>query len=595
MEHFREVTDEGYHIRLDLRKQVLGISIPEERKSSASDIPIFATLPIQPSAEFVSAGALAMKAKQFDDGLYAAVECAAQNGAGLYPGKAFLLTTLAQGLAETASAGGTEALAFILGACKLGGLHSAVPLSIEAAVEEKVSAFLLDELRSKPLGFYTWTPELEVIFRQDRFLQSPLGDRFLESPLGDRIVEKTLADIVRANSRLHDAYVVYLDLVSRLTNPPAKSDLRLFLAGADKDGSQHLPHEVFFFPPSRAHETDLVEKLYSDRPIPDSFSLMEELIAGIRSGDLHLSPSKQSGWYDYQIWSIEPLVIPEKMPEAKRLQLLERYTDHLLELFKGVYAMARETHAKQLDFGPAAMCAPSEPENEKIICIAPELSAEPLATAYLRRALSYRFIHKVIVETFGNDALRQLYRLRPTGCSKLNLDEELIEMEALFYGAHAVVSGQLGLPPDTHLEVGSGDGLEADAVRFMEWARSLERDEDLGQDARMMVPVFYDMLRGKTKVWMMLGWRIKALSIYFVTPPQVVAIEPLGTASSAAGPFRGIFSRQSQPKVVFTESEREIACPVFAEAYVEKVLNRDEFRRHCNTFKTQAAILANLA
>ena len=38
---------------------------------------------------------LAQKAKQFDDGLYAAVELAAQQGAGRCQGKANLLKTLA--------------------------------------------------------------------------------------------------------------------------------------------------------------------------------------------------------------------------------------------------------------------------------------------------------------------------------------------------------------------------------------------------------------------------------------------------------------------------------------------------------------------
>ena len=40
-----------------------------------------------------------------------------------------------------------------------------------------------------------------------------------------------------------------------------------------------------FFPASRAHETDLVKKLYGDRPIPEGFNLVEEMVRRIRSGE----------------------------------------------------------------------------------------------------------------------------------------------------------------------------------------------------------------------------------------------------------------------------------------------------------------------
>jgi len=31
-----------------------------------------------------------------------------------------------------------------------------------------------------------------------------------------------------------------------------------------------------------------------------------------------------------------------------------------------------------------------------------------------------------------------------------------------------------------------------------------------------------------------------------------------------------------------------------AEVYVNEILDRDQFRRHCDTYKTKSAILANL-
>jgi hypothetical protein len=163
--HIREFTGQGYRIRLDLSEQVVGIDTPEEENGFAEfarrlgpDVEgssLLPTLPRHCASGFVSAAALALKAKQFDDGLYAATELAAQNGAGRYPGKAFVLTTLVRNLAGTATAKDAGVLAVLCGACQLGGLKVAVPPFAAAEVREAVAAFVGDELRSKPISFYT--------------------------------------------------------------------------------------------------------------------------------------------------------------------------------------------------------------------------------------------------------------------------------------------------------------------------------------------------------------------------------------------------------------------------------------------------------
>ena len=76
---------------------------------------------------FVSASVLAQKAKQFDDGLYAAVELAAQNGAGRYPGKSDLLVRLARAMAASHAEGAGNAETILLAACRLGGVPAIIP------------------------------------------------------------------------------------------------------------------------------------------------------------------------------------------------------------------------------------------------------------------------------------------------------------------------------------------------------------------------------------------------------------------------------------------------------------------------------------
>ena len=125
--------------------------------------------------------------KQFDDGLYAAVDLAAQRGAGRYPGKTDLLTRLARALAPGAAARSGNADTVILAACRLGGVPAAVPKGMEGAVESALGTFRGDALRSKPIAFYTWSAPLAAIFQQDRMLQTELkGVEGIAAVLGPR-------------------------------------------------------------------------------------------------------------------------------------------------------------------------------------------------------------------------------------------------------------------------------------------------------------------------------------------------------------------------------------------------------------------------
>ena len=119
---------------------------------------------------------------------------------------------------------------------------------------------------------------------------------------------------------------------------------------------------------------------------------------------------------------------------------------------------------------------------------------------------------------------------------------------------------------------------------FLRWVASLRSDPDLARDSRMMVPVFFDLQRKQTKVWVMLGWTSTGASYGYAQQPTATVTDPEG--KPAAG--------DDAPELIFHGTWRELATPVFAEVYVTQLLNRDEFRRHCDTYQTQAAILSNL-
>jgi hypothetical protein len=300
---------------------------------------------------------------------------------------------------------------------------------------------------------------------------------------------------------------------------------------------------------------------------------MGELIRQIRSGEIELIPTEESGWYDYQTWSLEPLVVPDRMPERARLELGKRYRRHLEDLFRGALALTRETHARQAGGGRGGYGGP----RQRPIWVNPALTVEPLPSLFSRRANCYRFVRSVLEETFGADAVNTLHRLTPETTSMPGLAEELVWMETLFAGAAATAGRELGLwPPD--------DG-DTTTRCFSTWRGNLGTDRDVSRDARMMVPIFYDVQREKTKVWVFLGWRTTIVDVEYRVPPTVRTVEPLQAAGQ---------SSSDPPPVVFSGDRHELAVPVMAETYVSRLLNRDEFRRHCDRFGTRDAILSNL-
>jgi hypothetical protein len=578
----REFEAEGFHVRVDVAPQVIAIDVPEDvayaqrAGTKRVDVPLVPTIPVAGGERMVSGALLAQKAKQFDDGLYAAVDLAAQRGAGRYPGKTDLLSGLARALAPGAAARSGNTDTVILAACRLGGVPATVPKGMEKAVEAALASFRGDALRSKPIAFYTWSAPLAAIFQQDRMLQTEL-----KGAAGIEAVARALHGDPAARA----AYEAYLALVARLTNPLTGPDLRGPLGTLDAGGSDFPEKRVSFFPASRAHETDLVMKLYGNRPISEGFNLMDDLIRRVRTGAIDLTPTAVSGWYDYQTWSLEPLAAPERASEAARLTLSASYRRQLEELFRGIMALSRETHIKQIEItAPAA--APAGPGREPVtIFIRPALSAEPLATCYARRGAAYRFVRSVLEETFGAEALNSLRRQTPAGPVTAALAAELDTMEALFAGASAAVSHDLGMEALIATPTGGAGRARdsaADRDTFLRWATSASADPDLGRDVRMMVPVFFDRARGKTKVWVFLGWSERRVTFSFARPPAVEVTRD------------GRAATRDEAVVAFADSGATFAYPVTAEVYVNQILNRDEFRAHCNRYKTPSAILANL-
>ncbi|KAH3758135.1 hypothetical protein Pelo_10076 [Pelomyxa schiedti] len=396
----------------DLTKQVLSLEIPVDKSyGEEGEAPLMS----KPGTfgAFTTAGVIANKAKQFDDGLYAAVELLAQNGTSSTPGKRWFLSRLHEALVAKG-----QGSPVVVAAADLGGNAVVSDSALLAQAQSIKSEFLGNALRSKPIAFYTWNPTLTGIFQQDRMMQTEL------EPPDAMPIKNTIA----GDPMLAQFYKAYLTLISKLTNPLAKPSLL--------DNNQ-LTYCIF--PPSIAPETELAKKMFSGSPIPPGFQLMNELISRVQGRRLSLAPSPNSGWYDYCLWAIECLLRPEEQPEAAKLNMSREYKQELVSLFKALMALTRETHIKQLEIPLLGCCMPRN------VVVSPKLTVEPLVTFYSRRSESYKIVKQILLERFTEADLQSARRLRANGESQMSLLQEIDFMINLFAGLSQVAANEIGL------------------------------------------------------------------------------------------------------------------------------------------------------
>ena len=454
-----------------------------------------------PSMEVVN-GAL----KPFNDGLYAAIELAAEDGSDASPvDKGALLRELLASLVdryETGPASDHEpvgrAATQLAAAVELGGETPEAPTAIAAEATALAERFRANGTDSRPIGLYTWLPELERIFQRDRFLQ---GNRASGSDIGAFAATALVLD---AAPDLADHYRRTLDLYSGLTNPffdqspfdllPYVSDGSL-AAMSSIESAFLTDHPSFapdspcgtklaYLPASESPETTLFNRLACDGLLDSDSNLIDILIEAIRAGQVDLTPSETSGWYDRQLYALETLLLPERAAENDHLLLTRSYKEKLVETFKSLITQTRETHVKQLARTMAASAPPPE------IDIYPLLPVEPFPTYYLRTARAYAFLSLMLEGVMGEEFLTTARRVLETGeRSSQTLREELDERTKLLYGLHVVAARSIGMHDEiTDEELPDSSPEEAEAVARA-WLEGWRADSDLLRDPRVIVPL----------------------------------------------------------------------------------------------------------
>ena len=563
-----------------------------------------------PSMEVVN-GAL----KPFNDGLYAAIELGVQAGVTVdtvevCPGKrAFLEDLLAGLLALEATATPTQAThlrnaATDLGtALILGGAEPSLPAELFTRARSQVEAFEAEALISRPIGFYTWRAELGEVFRQDRFLQNyqvqhPVpGDPYSDAELGKAAA---VALALQADGELLDRYEGYLALYAGLTNPFANLPVTSLLphlsglATLDNPGAlrapllaDHPPPDLPYgcqphlavFPSSRSRETTHFDNAYCASGVPSGVNLMDELISAIREGLIELEPDPDSGWYDYQTYALETLLLPERGGESQHLLLTAAYKKKLMDTFRSIMTQNRETHVKQLEMGGEAMSMPPTVSD-----LYPVFPVEPFPTFYLRTARAYRFLATYLGAVLGPDFLGAVHRETEDGTPGAQaLADELRSKAALLYGLHYVTADAVGMAPEL-LGEESAEFAEADCrAAAATWLAGWKTDADVVRDPRVIVPVQLDPATNDMIYWTVPGVRAIKARAEFVEGHGPRDVQP------APGSYCEVGEIVPMEYYLVIESFAEVRIP-----YTTPPPTRDEFRAICDAHDTLEEIVAAL-
>lgn len=541
--------------------------------SAGSVAAAYSQYKVLPSVNLVDA-----KAKQFGDGLYAALDLA------YYRGLEETLrghVDLVRQIAERAGPD-SPATPYLAAALELAGVT--IEVKDKSAQAQWRQRFDRNPAMSKPIGFYTWNDELKACFRFLRFLQQPIplvparGGGPPDGPAAMAAIAQVLQDDLRLRSDYEKALAFY----SRLTNSPQPA-VHLLTAGpapllalaSGKAGSQGQ-EAAAFFPSSTSRENELFEKLFP-QGLPPNTDLMKALIRAVRSGEVDLTPRDVSGWYDYQAYALETLLLPERGEEAMKLLRTARYKRRMLEAFAALMTKRRETQVRSfLPVGGASA------EPRPLEGVSPRLRVEPHPTYFLRTARAYAFLQKLLEERLGREQLASLHGLTATGERSLDLAAELNQMRTLFFGLYLVSCDDLGMRPST-TEEETGDPAAAMAAAE-KWLAGANVDPDLAADTRVIVPVYHDQERQVTSVWATAGVRLVKLTAEFDTrfPPHV--------RPASGGDWKPAESHQLGQSRYLIAVDEFVTC----ELPTLEPLSREEFRTLCDKHLTKEKIVAAL-
>jgi hypothetical protein len=571
--------------------------------SRGAALEALAGAPTLPSVEVVNGGL-----KPFNDGLYAAVELAAEHGdASLVDKHQLLLDLLAELMSRSRQGTAAEqgpalaAAKHVATALTLAGDSDAVDPALLEDAGKAAADFRKAGIYAKPIGFYTWTPELETIFTRDRWLQT----RYAAGTAGPSFAALAALGLVAGQpGPLSSAYRRTLDLYEGLTDPffdASPFELAPFVPDASALGDLALVEQSFAatlpveypdfpfcnpsaaaFPASESAENRMLRKLLCGGELADGETLIDGLIRKIQAGELDLSPRADSGFYDQQLYALETLLVPDKASESEHLLLTRAYKEKLVETFKSLLIQTRETHVKQIAIVDAtAASATIEPIE---FTVYPKLVVEPFPTFYLRTARAYRFLEGVLNAALGPEFLQDTARLIEDGTrSELMLGKELADKQRLLYGLHAVSAESIGMAPELAADEALAFPLAEAREAARVWLANVAGDPDIARDPRVSLPVALET-DPQTNVDYAIYWAVVGVKVIHIHASFPESHRPEVVAADFHCTHKGWATFEPHMLVEQTiQVRRRFDLPP---------LTREEFRALCDEHDTADAIAA---
>ncbi len=485
------------------------------------------------------------RAKHFDDRVVAAVERA------LFRGSVGECAGAVEVTKRLHAAIGPEGAAapFLAAALHLAGVSASV--KDVSARDALLAAFERDAVASRPAGLYEDDDELRRVFRFLRFLGRPV----------EGAARTEISAALEGDAVLFADYRRLVHLFDGMTNPHREPS---FVAQRGAPAAR-----AALFPRSRSHEHELFSRLFPDG-LPRDAHLMRELLRRVRSGEVQLAPRPDSGWYDWKVWSLEPLLRPERSAEHAKLLLARSYKKRLVGAFAALLVKHRETHWRSLGETASMALRPGE--------LKPRLRVEPAITYYLRTARGYAFVGGVLRDSLGEDGARSL---RACADAELDLLGEILAMRELHYGLALVAAEDLGLPPPEAPYEPADAAAARDAA--IAWLAAAFEGADAERDTRVIVPVYVDPQRDVTRSWATIGVRLAKLVVAYVELPSV-------------RPADGSEDWRRAERHETDEAEYLLPVDEFAEVELDgrRVVTRAELRALCDEERTREDILKAL-
>ncbi len=426
-----------------------------------------------------------------------------------------------------------------------------------------------------PIGPWAADTDMAAIWRRDRFLATALPITDDETAAVAAVLARSLvADPHQAAGWQRQARVAAA-LVGQPTGTTLEALADALTAVADQDltspqtcaqirtlCAQHArPDGTALAPAYAAWASSPEEATLSATGMDAWADPFAALIAAIRSGEVHLEPTADSGFYRRWWYALEPLAAPECAPERGKLQLTAAYTTRWQRAFAAGFTDGRSSIVKRMP----VVTLGAEAVGPISVQVAPAFSCEPAPAVYLRLARAYRTLAQDLALAMGNERWRAL-----TDAQGQSVAAALDERSARLLGIAVQSYREIGYPLPLHDDERTIDQAKASADGVA-WCAVSALDPDVTADARHLVTLASDGA-GHYRCPAIAGVRLEPVRFSWIEKPSV--------------------SGDVDPE--FVPVDYWLTSPCVLVTTVERVPTPEEFRHECDRHERVADLYTAL-